>query len=205
MCQPVIVVAASDIGTATSEINRMAIEGYSDFAAHAGVAAISGLVVALPADSGTGKTTMVGACLASGWSYLSDEALCLRYDDGLVEPFQKPLALSPWSARAGLDGGFDAGGVTLTTAGHLGGTLAQEGLQLTDLVRLERAPGSPAMLAQLHRAEAVPLLLGMSFNHYRNQAKAFALATGLAQRCRTWSLRYSDPMEAAALLRGGLG
>lgn len=197
--------AADHLGSATSDINRMALDAYSDFAAHAGVVRLGTHVIAMPAESGTGKTTMVAACVAVGGTYVSDEALCVRYDDRLVEPFPKPLALSPWSARAvGLTGGIDVGEEVLATAADLGGAIAADPLSLTDVVRLYRVPDADPVLTLLHRADAVPLLLAMSFNHYRNRAEAFALVTYLAQRCRTWELRYSDPMAAARLLRGGL-
>lgn len=190
----------------TAELNRGALERYTGFAAHAGVVAFGSRVIAMPAVSGTGKTTMAAACIAAGATYVSDEALCVRYADGQVEPYPKPLALSRWSAAAvGFDAGTDTGAEVLATAGDLGGDAASSALALTDVIRLERAPsGAAPDLRPLHRAEAVPLLLSMSFNHYRRSAESFTLVTALAQTCRTWTLSYADPMAAAATLAARL-
>lgn len=193
------------VASLNADLNRLALEGYQDFAAHSGVVALGDRLVALPAESGTGKTTMVAACSASGWKYVSDESLCLGYADALVEPYAKPLALSRWSAAAvRLVGGFDAGEEVLATAADLGATTATSRLPLTDLVRLERSPAAAPALTRLHPADGVPLLLGMSFNHYRRRAESFALVTGLAQHWRVWTLTYSDPMAAADLLTARL-
>lgn len=198
----------------SADINRLSVDGYQGFAAHAGVAALGDRVLAMPAVSGAGKTNMTAACVASGWDYVSDEALCIEYGDAAVTAYPKPLALSSWSAAAvglartiehaeALD--FNDGDEVLVTAADLGGGIAQSPLRLTDIVRLEREPGSSASFRPLHRADAVPLLLGLSFNHYRSPAKAFALVTGLARECQVWSLTYSHPLTAMAMMAEAIG
>lgn len=190
----------------TAEVNRLALERYAEFAAHSAVVAFGDRVVAMPAVSGAGKTTMAAACVAAGAQYLSDEALCVRYSDQLVDAYPKPLALSRWSADAvGLAGGVSAGDEVLATAADLGGAVAASGRALTDVILLRRAPASAAALAPMHRADAVPLLLEMSFNHYRRSEESFALVTSLATASQVWSLEYDDPAAAAALLSNRLG
>lgn len=179
-------------------LNRLAIAGYDGFAAHAGVIAAGDVVLAIPGASGAGKTTLVAACVADGWHYGSDEALCLSRATGDIRAYPKPLALSEWSAATvGLTGGVRSDGELLVTAVELGGQQMSGPAQLTDVVQLNRVRGSEPHLGPLHRAESVAALLGMSFNHYQEPADSFALVTRLAQHCRAWRLTYSDPVAAA--------
>lgn len=190
--------AAGLIAHCCAALNRLSIEGYVGFAAHAGVIASGDVVLAIPGASGAGKTTLVAACVADGWHYGSDEALCVSRATGDVRPYPKPLALSEWSAAAvGLTGGVHSDGELLVTAAELGGPQMSAPAPLTDVVQLNRLRGSEPHLVPLHRAESVAALLGMSFNHYQEPADSFALVTRLAQRCRAWRLTYSDPVAAA--------
>lgn len=182
---------------AVASVNRYVIEEGCWFSVHAAVVAGTERVVAFPANSGDGKTTLTAACLLAGFDYLSDEALVLD-DDGLVVPYPKPLALSPWSCAAvGLEPGGDE---RLVTADDLGATVRAERSALTDVViasygarepRLERLPASQAIVALLEHA----------FNHYKDPGRAFRLATEAAGRVHVWRLDYDHPIEAAALLR----
>ncbi len=60
-----------------AQLTASAIEHFEGFAVHAGVVAIDGRAIVIPAASGTGKTTLTAACLHAGFDYLSDEALCV--------------------------------------------------------------------------------------------------------------------------------
>jgi hypothetical protein len=48
-------------------------------------------------------------------------------------------------------------------------------------------------------------LLQQSFNHYRRPADAVRLVADVVSRAQVWTLRYSDPLAAADLLRESLG
>lgn len=208
-------------------VNAAALDAAAAFAVHAGVVASSHGAIAMPATSGTGKSTLTAACLRRGFDYVSDEALCLAYPGdpsepsgpgGEVRPYPRPLALSAWSARAiaqGLEGayGVQAGDEWLFTAADLGSAVAREPLRLGHVVVLDRrpddgaAPGSLAKpeLEPLPRPEAVTLLLRLSFNHYRRPSDAVQLAAQVISGAAAWRLRYADPHDAADLLWSALG
>lgn len=192
-----------------AELNRHAIDGFAEFAVHAGVVAAGDRVIAFPAQSGDGKSTMTAACLAAGFDYVSDEALCVEFASGRVLPYPKPVTLSEHSCSLL---GISTPGVHLEgdhpEAGfrpeELGGVTAEGALGLGDIVRLVRHDGPPR-LRPLPASEGVGMLLRMSFNHYKRPADSFELVTGLARKSRVWELEYLDPGPAAALLRERLG
>lgn len=182
-----------------ASLNFVAVDQCDHFAVHSGVARWNDGVVALPAESGHGKTTLTASLVKAGFEYLSDEALVFE-DDGTIVPYPKPLALSEWSADV-LDVGT-AGAETLVTAGDLGGEVGDGG-PLTDLILSEYGHGE-AKLESLPRSEAVASLIRLSFNHFKDPERAFRIATSVAREIRVWSLRYDDPIEAAALISDSL-
>jgi hypothetical protein len=183
------------------ELNRRAVEEMEYFGVHAGVVALGNRTIAFPAGSGAGKSTLVAACLRAGFGYVSDEALCLDYEEVTVVPYPKPLALSEWTFER-LGGFASAWGDTLkrpVTAKMLGGSIVNHPSALSDLVRFERQPGPPR-LERLPGSQVVVTILEYSFNHFKRPADAFHLATNAARRCQGWRLFYDDPLGAAELL-----
>ena len=181
-------------------LNNAAIEQCSHFAVHSGVVARSDLVVAFPAGSGFGKTTLTAALISQGFDFISDEALVLD-DSGMVLPYPKPLALSPWSAeKLGL---AHVDTETLATAEDLGGKIGAGG-SLTDLV-LSEYGHSAVSLEPMPKSQAVAALIRFSFNHFKDPARAFRIATMVARDLRVWDLMYNGPIEAAELLSEVLG
>ena len=181
-------------------INSAAIGSCEQFAVHSAVVSRNGFVVALPASTGGGKTTMAASLLREGFSYLSDEALVLT-SGGLVIPYPKPMALSPWSADV-LDLPH-AGNERLAMPGDLGGGFGTGGEPITDIIQLERG-GSDTRIESAPRSEGVVALLTNSFNHYKDPGEAFRLATEIARNARVWRLSYDDPRSAAALVASEL-
>ncbi|MBW3548200.1 MAG: hypothetical protein KY452_08735 [Actinobacteria bacterium] len=190
-------------------LNRHAIDGFAEFAVHAGVVAAGDRVLAFPADSGAGKSTMTAACLAAGFDYVSDEALCVEFASSRVLPYPKPVTLSEHSCSLL---GIPTPGVHLEgdhpEAGfrpeELGAATTEGDLELCDIVRLVRHDG-PSRLRPLPASEAVGMLLRMSFNHYKRPRESFQLVTDLARHSRAWELQYDHPAPAAALLWDRLG
>ncbi len=176
---------------------------------HSGVVAAGERVVAFPAESGKGKSTITAACLAAGFDYVSDEALCIEFASGRVIPYPKQVTLSEHS-RSLLD--VSTPGVYLEgdhpEAGfrpeELGATTAKGDLRLGDIVQLVRYDGPPR-LRPLPASEGVGMLLRMSFNHYKRPRETFDLVTDLARQSRAWELEYDHPGPAAALLWDRLG
>ncbi|MDQ1486404.1 MAG: hypothetical protein QOJ62_2097 [Actinomycetota bacterium] len=194
---------AARLGWLNSTLNSTAMDLSPCLCVHAGVVARGGRVVAFPARSGTGKSTLTGACLRRGFEYLSDEALCLSYDDATVRPYPRPLGLSTWTAdKLGVTGPV-AGDDIVVRAEDLGAPTIQpatDALRLTHIVLLDRRDGGSASLRQVHRREAVESLLRMSFNHYRRPAESLELVAAVVTGSTVRELTYSDPYEAADLL-----
>ena len=187
-------------------VNASALDAAADLAIHAGVVAHDGVAIAMPATSGTGKSTMTAACLRRGFRYVSDEALCLDYSDGSVVPYPRPIALSAWSVGAvgARATGTPAGDELLFTAEDLGSCRHAGPARLGHVVVLDRrATGRPSLSPE-PRPTGVTLLLQLSFNHYRRPADAVRLAADVISDAEVWTLRYSDPLDAADLLWSSL-
>jgi len=176
-------------------LNNAAIAHSPYYAVHSGVAGVDDRIVALPAASGRGKTTLTAALTRQGFDFLSDEALVFS-DDGTVIPYPKPFALSQWSAALV---GVEAGeGETLATAGDLGVEVAKGG-RLTDLIVSEYGQ-EELTLDPLPKSRAVAALIEYSFNHFKDPERAFRIATEVARASRVWKLGYDSPIEAAELI-----
>lgn len=183
-----------------AEVNRRAVEGFRGFAVHAAVVARDGAAIALPGGSGSGKSTLAAACALEGFTYVSDEALCLDFETGLVIPYPKPIALGPHSLRLlGLSDGKPGGEEVLVAPADLGAEMAGEPLPLGWVILPRRDPGG-TRLEPLPGQRAMADLLRYSFNHYRRPEASFRLAAQQARASRTLSLTYQDPRRAARLL-----
>lgn len=181
-----------------ARMNRLAIQEADRLAVHAGVVGLGYRVVAFPAESGKGKTTMTAACLLEGFTYWSDEALVFD-EPNIVVPYPKPLALTPWSLmHLGFTGST---GERLVAAADLGAPVADTPVPLTDVVLLR--PG-PIGLESLPRSAAVSELLRLSFNHYRYPEGAVRTVIETARRVHVRRLSYSDTREGARLLAARL-
>ncbi|HTC68961.1 MAG TPA: hypothetical protein VK662_05275 [Acidothermaceae bacterium] len=213
---PAVVHVDSIVELATA-LNRFALSVCPYLAIHAGVVRSSEGAIAFPAQSGAGKSTLTAACVRAGFGYISDEALCLSYDDNRVEPYPRPLALSAWSIRAvgGAAGKAEHDDVFgerlhspeefLQHQAELTRTAADQRPMLRHVVVPERATTSEIHLEPLHRADAVALLLRLSFNHFKRPLDAFAVTVAAVRVAQTWVLRYDNPVEAALVLRRELG
>ena len=198
--------AAVDLMT---RVNRMVIGDYQGYAIHAGVVALGDSAIALPADSGGGKTTLAAACVKAGFAYVSDEAMCVDPSTAAVVPYPKPFGMSVWTRRTiGLD---DAslplppdGAEEAPVPPDLLGAVASGPLTLRHVV-LSEYGHETAVLKPAGGGDAMLALLEYSFNHYKFGEQAFHLAARLATGAEAWRLTYDDPMEAAELLKATLG
>ena len=177
-------------------MNQSVIGEVHEFASHASVVAKDDQIIAFPADSGAGKTTLAAVAVQSGLTYLSDEALVLD-DDGRAIPYPKPMALSSWSFE--LLGGRTKAEETLLIPPDLGGYFHPGGKPLSHVV-VARYGHERATLSQLPASQAVAELLDKSFNHYKDPARAFRIATDVAREVDVWQLDYDEPREAIELL-----
>ena len=184
------------------DVNQHVIANTRHLAFHAGVVTLGDRAVAFPAQSGTGKSTMTLACTELGLGYVSDEALALD-DDGRVLPYPRPLGLvGPVPASMRSRGSVDVVGETLVPPDTLGAVAVDTRPAVVAIVVLDRrATGAPS-LAPLPRAAIVTVMLQMSFNGWKDPARALLQATALASQATSFRLSYSEAVDAAPLVAG---
>lgn len=192
-----------------SEFNRLAAEQRRAFSVHAGVVAYGEVVVAFPARSGGGKSTLVAACVQAGFEYVSDEALLLDYETALVLPYEKPIQLDSQSLKLLHMETQSLGSTeddTYVSAGVLGGRAVVQGtsLRLRHVVVPRIEVGCTPSLTPLPRVQSVVALLEGAFNHYVAPERAFDLVHRLAEESQAWALSVGDPAETARLLKNEL-
>lgn len=202
--------AALDVAT---EFNRELLDRCMHFAVHAAVLSTRGGTLALPAESGTGKSTLAAACLRQGFGYVSDEALVVTLD-GAVLPYPRPLALSRWSRtavgitenpRSGATSKHCVDGEELVSPLQLGQVVfSPAAADVRAVIRMRRRSGDP-LLTRLPRSQGATELLRNSFNHYRDPAGAVALVHRVAERAESFDLGLDDPSAAAELLASHFG
>jgi hypothetical protein len=181
-----------------AHLNATALSRVDCLAVHAGVVARDGRAAAFPAASGAGKSTLVAACLAAGLDYVSDEALCVSWDDGAVRGYPRPLALSDWACR--LLGVGQAATERYLTAAELSAEVAGGPLVLAHAILLDRQDGVSARLRPASRGEVAAALLERSFTHWKRPERAYELAHELAARAEPWRLTLGGPRAAANLV-----
>ncbi|NNF63658.1 MAG: hypothetical protein HKN07_05300 [Acidimicrobiia bacterium] len=188
-----------------AELNRRAIESFDTFAAHAAVIEIGGRAIAMPAESGHGKTTLTAAAVMSGFGYLSDEALCIDPQNQRVRPYSRPLLLSDHSRDLlGIES------VVVRSAQEGAVVPSDLGRVVTDELPLEHVVfpeygHDAATLEPVGAGVVMAELLKMSFNNYKDPKGAFELIASVAGRVKGWRLTYGDPFEASALMAAELG
>ena len=213
-------VLVEDVAVACAEVNRFAVASCPWPAVHAGVVAWDGVAVAIPAESGVGKSTLVAALCMSGAGYVSDEALVLDRT-GAAHGYPKPLALDAASmAVLGLS--------PAVTAGEHGPPGAREHLvparslaagtrsAVGDLAPASPLPVRSIVLPQRHedvievslerapRRRGLEALLRLGFNHYRAPSDFLLAAAAAVTGAEVWTLAYSDARLAATTMIGVL-
>lgn len=179
-----------------ARINAAALASVPYFAIHAGAVAGNGRVIAIPAESGIGKSTLVAACLVHGMHYVSDEALCVTWEQGSIIPYPRPIALSQASRRIlGLDA--DAPVETVIGASAIGASIARQPLRLAHVVLLDR---SDSPLREVPRNVGVAEILRRSFNHWRAPQRAFELVHEMLETAAVWRLGRHAPQKSARLV-----
>jgi hypothetical protein len=185
-------------------LNELWLDDYAGLTVHAGVVAEGAGAIAFPGATGTGKSTIVAACVTAGWAYVSDEALCIDTRSAEVVAYPRPLLLSDDSLRllgvdspAGSEG--PPGDKVPVSPRDLRGSASEGPLRLEHVVLPVRGPS--LRLEPLSSSEVVPVLLENSFSRHRDPAAAFDLVATAASGCRAWRLFYGDAREAADLLR----
>ncbi|MBO1753683.1 hypothetical protein [Allobranchiibius sp. CTAmp26] len=154
----------------------------------------TGAVIALVAESGTGKTTAAQRLCTTGFGYVTDETVAVR-EDGQVLPFPKPLSVIIEGEDHKQQHGPDELGL-LAAPEH-------PDLRLHRIVLLERdgAPGDPPRVEQLALLDAI-LALIPQLSFLTKMADPLLTLTRHVRSCGgIHRLRYTEIQECADTLR----
>lgn len=193
-------VRADDPERALAELTRLAVEHSPLLCVHAGVVSGPDGLIAIPGESGLGKTTLVAALLRAGFGYVSDEALALDRDSGAVTPFPRPLSLrgDVWPL-IGIAPAPPPDEERLIPPAALERVPATDG-RVRHVVLARRVPGPPR-LDPAPQGEAVQALVRRAFNHYRAPEASFRAVVAVVRAADVWRATYADAAELADLLR----
>lgn len=169
--------------------------------------------VVLLGRSGAGKSTVCAALVRAGWSYVTDEQVTIRPDDGQLVPYPRPITL-----RRPVWPMFSA--------------VAEVPEPRPDDVEWARVEVSPVALGRVHRgplrvavlvvptfeagaglevvraasaAEVVQWLASCCYDLDRLGLAGFELLVGLAARCPAWQMRIGASAPAVAAVADVLG
>lgn len=177
---------------------------------HAGVAALDGVAVVLPAPPDHGKSTTVAALVRSGFDFLSDEAAALDPADGRVHPFPRPLMLSRTSLDAlpgfrwppGDRGEPDGAREYRMTPDDLRlGAMGSAG-RIGFVVAPDFRSGADTRLEPMRRPEALRLLVEQSFNLTRFGGAGFRLLAEVVRGAECYRLTIGDLSTAVRAVWG---
>lgn len=204
---------ATALGHLLWDLNRRAIEtaGGRHLLIHAAAAESAGRVVLLPGPSGSGKTTLVAGLVRAGLRYVTDEAVALGLEDGLVHPYAKPLDVEAgsWPVLADLAPPDDPALAPYPSdqwhvaPGIFGaGRVAPGAAAPVLVVAPTYQTGVGAELVPLARSHTLVSLAEQSFNFADHGVHALDLLAATLRRCECYRLHYDDLAAAAELVVG---
>ena len=156
---------------------------------------------------GSGKTTMAAHLCRAGWTYLSDEVVGVRIDDGALEGFPKPLTI-----KTGLHEtlGLDLSAFSIDVEHQqrwyvrpalLGATPTAAAPAPTDVVFVDFDPvATTTELVELAPHDALVGLLTNVFRVERHRDELLVSLGRLVAGARAWRLRTGDADKAIAQL-----
>jgi hypothetical protein len=178
---------------------------------HAAVLERDGSAVVMPGPSGVGKSTLCAALVARGWRLLSDEVALIRPQDGLLQPYPRPISLKNESiemiAQLMPDAHFSR-----RFDGTIKGTVAfmrapPQAIARADVPASPRvvvfpkyAAQAPVEIAPLEKAQAFMKLVDHSSNYLTLLETGFDTLASLVEACDHYALSYGALDEAVSLI-----
>jgi hypothetical protein len=191
-------------------MNREAIAGCAPFLAiHSAAAERDGIATLLPATQDAGKSTLVAGLVRSGFRYLTDEAALIDGTTAEIEPYPKPMWLSPHSMLA--IPGLQARVMPAYRELHRMRTYVRPvdldgAVGVRSPVRLvvspRYAPAHPAELVPMSRAETLMCLAENSFNLRERGDLGMAALRSVVDRAAGYRLTFSRLEEAVEIIGG---
>jgi HprK-related kinase A len=178
---------------------------------HAGVVERAGRALLMPAQPGSGKSTLTAGLSMRGWRLLSDEFGAWDLNRMAFLPVLKPVALKNesidvirrFAPAAQLGTRFP--GTRKGTVAHLAAPAEavarkHDPAQPGAIVLPKWKADAPTRLEPLTADRAFPLLAFNSFNYSTLGEPAFDAVVRLVRRCPAFTLTYSDLEDAVATL-----
>lgn len=179
---------------------------------HSAVLERSGKAILLPAEPGSGKSTLCAALMLNGWRLLSDEFGLYRPENGLIDALPRPIPLKNESIEIIRKYSSDAvlGPICRKTrkgdVAHLRPTTAS--LLASDqparpayVVFPRYIAGVAELLHPFAKGRAFLKLSGNSFNYRLQGARGFDAVASLVDSCDTYYLEFSDLERAVERLQ----
>lgn len=174
---------------------------------HAGAVALGARAVVLCGPMNSGKSTLTGALVERGWTYLTDEAVAFDLDDGHLTPFPRPLVVGGASRAllAGLAPAPSWRARFRRRDWHLDltqGTPPADGpIRAEAFVLPEVRLGQPGSLEPMAAIDAMEALCRNAWNLRGLGAPAFALLAREVRYAPCYSMHVNDLTEAESSLR----
>lgn len=179
---------------------------------HSAVLERNGKAMLLPAEPGSGKSTLCAALMLNGWRLLSDEFGLYRPESGLIEALPRPIPLKNESIEIIRNYSSEAvlGPICRKTrkgdVAHLRPTAAS--LLASDrparpayVVFPRYIAGAEELLHPFAKGRAFLKLSGNSFNYRLQGARGFDAVADLVDDCGTYYLEFSDLDRAVERLQ----
>lgn len=178
---------------------------------HSAVVERSGKALLLAGPSGAGKSTLCAALITRGWRLLSDEAAMIRPDDGLIQPYPRPICLKNASIDLIAEAVPDAHiskryeGTTKGTVAFMRAPLeaidqAEEAARPGAVVFLRYSPMGRVALEPVEKAPAFMALVDQSANYATMLEKGFDTLAGLVEACDHYNLFYRSLDDALGMI-----
>lgn len=178
---------------------------------HAGTIEKNGKVIMMPAEQGSGKSTLTAAMVYSGWRLFSDELALISLQDELVYPCTRPINLKNNSIEVINSFVDNAVFSTIAKDTHKG-TVALlkppkasvermfEPAALHCIVFPKYVANVEAKLTPINQTDTFQQLIEHSFNYHILGEEGFNLIAKLLKNVTCYQFEYSDFEQAKKLL-----
>lgn len=180
---------------------------------HAGTIEKNGNVIIMPAEQGSGKSTLTAAMVYNGWRLFSDELALVSLTDGLVYPCTRPINLKNDSIDI-INNYLDNPVFSTIAKDTHKGTVAllkppkdsvermHEPAPLHSIIFPKYKANVQAKLAPIDQIEAFKLLISHSFNYHILAEEGFNQIANMLKNTKCYLFEYSDFEQANQLLSG---
>jgi HprK-related kinase A len=185
----------------------IATEAHHYLMLHAAVIERGGQAVLMPAEPGSGKSTLTAVLVHRGWRLLSDEFALIRPSDGMVIPLARPISLKnesidivrrvlPDCTMSEPIHGTGKGTVALLRPPEESLVRAAEPATPRWIIFPGYVKGASARLEARPKAGSFLYIGDNSFNYSVYGARGFGLLADLVERCQCLEFTYSNLDEA---------